>query len=125
MGETITLDVKLRAFVRKQKKNLWIAVCPTLGVASQGDDRADAMASLKEAVAGWFESCLARGVLDQAMREANWRPLGHGERVLVDAERVLTNTTIQDDEDDVLGDLFPISIEIPAYQAAAFMSASM
>lgn len=121
MGETITLNVKLRAFVRKQKKNIWVAACPRLGVASQGRDSADAMESLKEAVNAWFESCIERGVLDQAMREANWQPLPPGQVPAPDDEQVHVKRVIE--EEDVLGDLFHLSIEIPAYQAAAFMTA--
>lgn len=123
MGETITLDVKLRAFVRKEKKNRWAAVCPSVGVASQGVNRAEAMASLREAVELWFESCVERGVLDQAMRESNFVPLAFHEPIPADRESVVVNRVpIEDDEEDVLGDLFPIQILIPAYQAAAFLN---
>ena len=123
MGETITLDVKLRAFVRKEKKNRWLAVCPSIGVASQGADREDAMRSLREAVELWFESCIERGVLDQAMRETSFRPLSAGDTAPPGSEQVLMNRVIEE-EDDVLGDLFPITVEIPAYQAASFLSTS-
>lgn len=120
MGEMITLQVRLRAFVRKETKARWIAVCPSVAVASQGNSVDDAKRSLRDAVELWFESCIERGVLDQAMREVNFRPLANGEELPPDQERVLVNLP---EEDDVLGDLFPIHVSIPAYQAAALMGA--
>jgi predicted RNase H-like HicB family nuclease len=125
MSETITLDIKLRAFIRKEKRNRWVAICPTIGVASQGVGRDDAMRSLKEAVELWFESCLERGVLDQAMREANFRPLASHEPVPKGSESVVVNQRPDEEDDDVLGDPFPIQITIPAYQAAALLHGSV
>ncbi len=122
MGETVTLDIKLRAFVRRETKTRWVAVCPRIDVASQGKTVAEAKRYLREAVELWFESCVERGVLDRAMREANFRPLPTGELPPTGGECVLVNRgSAPKEEEDVLGDLFPISIEIPAYQAAAFM----
>lgn len=124
MGETVTLDIRLRAFVRKEKKGRYVAVCPRLGVASQGNSVDDAKRSLREAVELWFESCLERGVLDQAMRESAFRPLPSGELAPLGAEVVLVNRArTSGSDDDLLGDLFPITIEIPAYQAAALLNA--
>jgi predicted RNase H-like HicB family nuclease len=118
--ETITLTVTLHAFVRKEAKLRWVAVCPALGVASQGIDAEDAKRSVHEAVELWFESCVERGVLDQALREANFRPLPPDEQLPDDCEHVVVRPT-----QDVRGDLFPLNITIPAYQAAAFLSASV
>lgn len=113
--ETITLTVTLRAFVRKDTKHRWLAVCPAIGVASQGINSDDARRSLREAVELWFESCVERGVLDQALREAHFRPLSPGEKPPEGCEHVLVDAT-----QDVRGDLFPVNITIPAYQAALF-----
>lgn len=120
MGEMITLQIRLRAFVRKETKLRWVAVCPSIGVASQGRNVDEAKRSLREAVELWFESCIERGVLDQAMREVNFRPLANGEELPPDKEHVLMN---RPEDSDVLGDLFPIHVSIPAYQAAALMAA--
>lgn len=122
MGETINLEVTLRAFVRRETKRRWTAICPSLGVASQGESADNAKASLREAVELWFESCVERGVLDQAMRESNFRALPSGEMPPRDSEHVLVNSSLGDEEADIRGDLFPIQIEIPAYQAAALLS---
>jgi predicted RNase H-like HicB family nuclease len=123
MGETVTLDVNLRAFVRKEKKNRWAAICPTIGVASQGSNREDAMRSLTEAVEAWFESCIERGVLDQALRETNFVARPSHEVVPGDVESVIVNRREQAAEDDIRGDFFPIQVTIPAYQAAALLDA--
>lgn len=45
-----------------------------VGVVSQGKTADDARRCLQEAIELWFESCVERGVLDQALREANFRP---------------------------------------------------
>ena len=118
MVETITVDVKLRAFVRKEKKTRWIAVCPAIGVASQGSTASEARKSLKEAVQLWFESCIERGTLERALQESNFRPVpsdavGHETEVV----------SVDRHEADVLGDSFTVNVEIPAYQAAAALTA--
>ncbi len=116
MVETITVDVKLRAFVRKEKKTRWVAVCPSVGVASQGQSAEQAKKELTEAVQLWFESCIERGTLERALQEANFRPVPSGEPVPAETEVVTVN---RQQEADVLGDPFVVRVEIPAYQAAA------
>jgi predicted RNase H-like HicB family nuclease len=73
VNEIIRLDVELRAFVRRDTEERWIAVCPSIGVASQGSDADDARRCLDEAVELWFESCIERGTLERALRESNFR----------------------------------------------------
>lgn len=124
MGETVTLNIKLKAFVRRETKARWVAVCPRLDVASQGRTEEDAKRSLWEAVHLWFESCIERGVLDQAMRELNFRPMSPDELPAASEHVLVNRRTVPDEEDDdVRGGLFRIDIEIPAYQAAAFLQA--
>ncbi len=118
--DTITLTVTLQAFVRKETKRRWVAVCPSLGVASQGTSAEDAKRSLREAVELWSESCVERGVLDQALRESNFRPLPMGELPPEGCDHVQVDQTMG----DVRGDLFPVNVTIPAYQAAALLFAS-
>ncbi len=108
MTETITLDVRLKGFVRRETNLRWIAVCPSIGVASQGTDVDDAKSCLREAVELWFESCVERGVLDRAMRELNFRPTSS--RIEADHDAA---------SDNVLGKLFTVDVEIPAYMAEA------
>jgi predicted RNase H-like HicB family nuclease len=120
MDETVELVVNLRAYVRRDTRKRWVAVCPAIGVASQGSDADDAKTSLQEAVELWFESCVERGVLDQALRESNFRPLP-SDQVPSESEHVMLRRARR--KEDVLGDDFDIHVTIPAYQATAFLTA--
>ncbi|HSY48506.1 MAG TPA: type II toxin-antitoxin system HicB family antitoxin [Thermoanaerobaculia bacterium] len=110
MNQTITLDVELRAFVRRDTEERWIAVCPSIGVASQGASGDDAKRCLDEAVELWFESCIERGTLERALQESNFRPSHIGESDHTDSDQ---------DADALLGDAFIVRVAIPAYQATA------
>jgi predicted RNase H-like HicB family nuclease len=67
----ITLALHLEIGIRRDG-NEYIAHCIPLDVFSQGPSKAEAKASLKEAVELWFESCVQRGVLTEALREAGF-----------------------------------------------------
>ena len=110
MNERITLDVELRAFVRRDTDERWIAVCPSIGVASQGTSTDNARHCLDEAVQLWFESCIERGTLERALQESNFRPLHVAEADQENGDQ---------DQDVLLGDPFIVHVEIPAYQATA------
>jgi predicted RNase H-like HicB family nuclease len=110
MNERITLDVELRAFVRRDTDERWIAVCPSIGVASQGISADDARRCLDEAVQLWFESCIERGTLERALQESNFRPLHVAESNHEDADL---------GADALLGSAFIVRVAIPAYQATA------
>ncbi|MBI1354649.1 MAG: type II toxin-antitoxin system HicB family antitoxin [Acidobacteria bacterium] len=69
----MTLAVRLEARVRRAGA-LWVAACPPLDVVTQADTQPEALAALREAVEAWFESCVERGVLDAALREAGFAP---------------------------------------------------
>ncbi len=124
MTETIRLEISLTAYFRRETRMRWVAVCPMLGVASQGRTDSDAKQALQEAVELWFESCLERGVLDQALREANFRPLPTGEQPVAGGDHVRMSKVKRARKDDVLGRDFPIHLSIPAYQASAILTAS-
>lgn len=120
MDQTISLDVRLRGFVRREGRR-WIALCPAVHVATQGKDRAEAERALQEAVELWFESCVERGTLDQALRECGFRPrtwAGEGE-VAESLERVVLTRAVA--ETDVRGAEFDLHVSVPAYQAARFL----
>jgi predicted RNase H-like HicB family nuclease len=110
MNERITLDVELRAFVRRDTEDRCIAVCPSIGVASQGTSTDDAKRCLDEAVQLWFESCIERGTLERALQESNFRPLHAAEADQRNGD---------EGSDALLGDPFTVHVEIPAYQATA------
>ena len=68
----IQLSIQLEAVVHCVDQE-WVAVCPPLDVASQGESQEAALAALTEAVEAWFESCLERNVLDQALIECGFQ----------------------------------------------------
>jgi predicted RNase H-like HicB family nuclease len=59
----------------------WLAWCLPLDVMTQASTKRAALKSLKEAVHLWIESCLDRGVLDEALREAGFRRAEAGPRI--------------------------------------------
>ena len=117
MNETISLGVNLNAYVRRDTARRWIATCPLIGVASQGHNASEAKACLQEAVELWFESCIERGVLDQALREANFRPSAEGGHADRPREKRQGRTNI-------LGEAFAISLTIPGYVATTLLGAT-
>src|SRR5438045_8806305 len=68
---SVTLSIKLEAATRQEGK-VWLAWCPPLDVTTQADTKQSAIASLKQAVELWFESCIARNVLEAAILDAGF-----------------------------------------------------
>ena len=101
MNETITLDVELRASVRRETDERWVAVCPSIDVASQGTDAADAKRCLDEAVQLWLESCIERGTLERALQECHFQPL-HEDEI---------------GPQNVRGNVFVVRVTMPVQQA--------
>ena len=120
MTESISLGVHLEAFVRRETARRWVATCPMVGVVSQGKTADDAKRCLQEAIELWFESCVERGVLEQALREANFRP-APGDPSSRGRDRVPRSRKIT--SNSVLGEAFEIHLTIPAYEAS-FLSAT-
>jgi len=77
-GSVVTLSIRLEAATRQEGK-VWLAWCPPLDVTTQADTKQRALASLKQAVELWFESCIARNVLEEALLEAGFRKMKAGE----------------------------------------------
>jgi predicted RNase H-like HicB family nuclease len=121
MTESITLDVHLQAYVRRDTPRRWVATCPVVGVVSQGKSADDARRCLQEAVELWFESCVERGVLDQALREANFRPSLTDRPNVADTK---PHRRKQPDRNRILGEPFEIHLNIAAYEAATLLSAT-
>lgn len=68
----IKLSIKLEVCIW-QDGDQWLAWCPPIDVTSQDFTKSEALASLKEAVELWFESCLDRGVLHEALTECGFQ----------------------------------------------------
>ena len=110
MNAAITLTVRLRC-CRRVDADIWSAGCPSLDLYSQGATREEASRCLHEAIELWFESCIERGVLHQALQELGFRtrPWRSPDGDLV--------KPAQPDDGDLLGERFDISVRIPAYQS--------
>jgi len=118
MTESILLQVRLRAFTKRQSRK-WFAACPSLNVNSQGTNQEDARRSLQEAVELWFESCIERGTLEKAIQEVGFVPVPWGARA--DDEEELARVIETAEDQDLLGRPFELAVEIPAYRAAAIL----
>ena len=120
MTETITLEINLQAYVRRDSARRWIANCPQIGVVTQGSSAERAKSCLQEAVELWFESCIERGVLEQALREANFRPSLSSAAVAESGDRRSSHSR----RSGVLGEAFPVRLTIPGYEAPALLGAT-
>jgi predicted RNase H-like HicB family nuclease len=112
----VTLTLRLE-IATKYDGDQWLAWCRPLDILSQGNSKKEAMASLKEAIELWFESCLQRGVLDDALREVGFKrgkpeekpPTGAKNIVHVEARDVTSSSDFTPDY---------IEVSVPAYIAA-------
>lgn len=105
MTETMTVQIKLRGFVYLDGDQ-WVAVCPSLCVATQADAEQEARAGLSEAVELWLESCIERGTLEAALVSLGWTKTG----APTQAAKPQKETAEE----------FLLHLMVPAYQAAAF-----
>lgn len=125
MIERVDVKIQLSCYVRREADH-WLSVCPRLDVASQGDSEQQAMDAIHEALGLWFESCLDRGVLDQALSELGFRrgagDLGDGDEGI--GIKRITKRRPARRGSDILGKNFPVELTVPAYQAAIFGSST-
>ncbi len=114
----VSYNVKLEALVR-QEEGQWIAWSPSLDVMAQADSKARALKSLRGAVELWFESCIERGVLEEALVESGFwkaKPGGsNSDERGVDIVRVRASRTAPA-ANGGMSEL--IEVSIPAYIAA-------
>lgn len=78
MQNEIKISVNLQVDLRLDV-DTWVGVCPSLDLASQGESEQLALKAITEAVEVWFESCLERGVLAQALEESGFQRVMHKE----------------------------------------------
>ena len=110
---TVELKVRLEAKVT-QADDKWIACCSPLDLYTQADSKDAALEALKEAVYGWFESCLERGVLEKALEEVGFRLVKPGDRVSAAASATEVSRLHSQAES--------FEIQVPAFIAAAVNS---
>ncbi len=77
----------------------WLVWCPILDVATQARTKRKALEGLREAVELWFESCISRGVLDQALQEAGFATRS-GDQIPPDANNCVTVRTVQNPDSE-------------------------
>lgn len=120
MFDTVQISLDLICTVKKDGAKRWVAHCPALDVASQGKTREDAKRCLEEAIELWVESCLERGTLEAALREVGFERV-HADSLRPGAQHVSVQAV--DPAAEIAADTFPVHLSIPAYQAAALLSA--
>ena len=73
MKVQITFTAKLPIKITKKEK-WFVAACPALDVASQGEDVDTARKNLKEALFMFLRSCYERGTLDAVLKDCGFSP---------------------------------------------------
>ena len=117
-GSAVNLTMKLEAAFRKEGK-LWLAWCPPLDVMTQAETKESAFRSLREAVQLWFESCIARDVLDKALIEAGFKKIRPGDKLPYNASVVRVRAHKAPVTAHTFIENKYIEVSIPAYIAAA------
>lgn len=73
MGDPKITSYSVRLETRMQRDGReWVVWCPGIDVATQARTKKQAFESLREAVQLWFESCIERGVLAEALTEVGF-----------------------------------------------------
>lgn len=71
MTSSIRLKTSLECFTRKEGMR-WLAACPVLDVHTQGRTEPEARRLIQEAVTLWFQSCIERNTLQEALQECGF-----------------------------------------------------
>ena len=96
MAQAEILSVRLKAWLRCDG-SAWIAWCRAIDVLSQAETKQGALEAVREAVELWFESCVERGVLAEALREVGFVKASPGDTFPGGADSVtIRNTTALD-----------------------------
>ena len=106
MQNRVDLNIELQALLRFDE-DAWLAWCPSLDISSQAESQDQALQALQEAVQLWFESCLERGVLREALLETNFK-LAHSGAKSQNQVSIREKNEIER----------PIEVKMPAYVAA-------
>lgn len=115
----ITISVKLEVATRRDGE-AWLAWCLPIDVMTQADTKKDAISSLKQAVELWFESCIDRDVLDQALIEAGFKKTRLGENAPKTASIVKVHQPKPSSRHPFSTKRDYIEVSIPAYVAAQY-----
>ena len=117
MDVEIQLTVQLRSDGRD-----WMALCPSIDVASQARTKRGALRSLREGVELWFESCVARNVLGDALSASGFTRLQSGEKLPEDAPNtVVTRDPLGSAQDDRLAESPAICVTVKRRRGQDFL----
>jgi predicted RNase H-like HicB family nuclease len=116
--DTVEISFFLLCTVRRDTNNRWVTGCPKLDIYSQGKTEEEAKKCLKEAIELWVEDCLERNTLDEALQEVGFQRV-HPSALQPGDEHVC----IYPKQPVETADTFSVQLTIPAYQAAALLSA--
>jgi len=56
----------------KRRRKWYLAVCPSLDVASQGPTKEKALDNLRDAIRGFLIDCFERGTLEEVLQQAGF-----------------------------------------------------
>ncbi len=56
----------------KKRRKWYLAVCPSLDVASQGPTKEKALDNLRDAIRGFLADCFERGTLEEVLQQAGF-----------------------------------------------------
>jgi predicted RNase H-like HicB family nuclease len=56
----------------KKRQKWYLAVCPSLDVASQGPTKEKALDNLRDAIRGFLADCFERGTLEEVLQQAGF-----------------------------------------------------
>jgi predicted RNase H-like HicB family nuclease len=76
------MNLRFSGVYRGEPEGGYSALCPELGVASQGETIEEAEASLREAVELYLESAKDIGTLDEILKEAGIDPSANKTRAI-------------------------------------------
>lgn len=77
-SDVVSYKVRLQAWFRREGRD-WLAWCPAIDVMTQARTKSSAAVNLREAVQLWFESCIDRKVLGDALSEVGFTLVPSGE----------------------------------------------
>lgn len=80
MTQRDLLSVKLKTWFRRDG-GTWIAWCRSINVLSQAETKRGAVEAIREAVELWFESCVERGALAEALGEVGFVKASPGDAI--------------------------------------------
>lgn len=70
--DVLTVRIDFPVEVQKADDGQFLAFCKPLDVYAQGDSEESALASFKETITLFVESCYERGTLEQVLKEAGF-----------------------------------------------------